>query len=794
MHPLPVDAILGDLVAALGDRGAAVLVAPPGSGKTTRAPPALAAAFSGRICLLQPRRVAARLAARRMAAERGTRVGQEVGYRIRFENRTSAKTKIEVLTEGLLTRMMQGDPFLEGVGALVFDEFHERSLHADLALALAVEIQKDARPDLKILVMSATLDAGPLASFLGDCPVIRAEGRAFPVDLVHAAAPDDRRIEIRAAEAIRGALGRTDTGHVLVFLPGVGEIERTRERLRGLDIPVLPLHGRLDGAAQDRALAPSDERKVVLATNIAETSVTLAGATVVVDAGLHRQPRFLPKLGATRLELQPISGASATQRAGRAGRTGPGVCVRLWTVSTPRIPFEVPEIHRADLAPALLQVFAWGEDPETFGWFDRPPQGLLRQGLGLLELLDAVRDGQITSTGRDMARLPLHPRLARVVLEGVARGCAKEAATAAALVEERDPWPDQQPELMERIAWVDGGAGGDPRVLSAIRRARDQILGRSPGGSGGSEVDVVRSLLAGFPDRVARRRESDGKRYLLASGQGAQLSGRLRPSEWLLALDLAAGRRGLEIRQAEPLDPSWLQVVTRDQVRFEAKEQRVLVERVEAFGALVLSSRPGNSDPGQVSSVLAAAAARSVRKALSFTRDVDRFLVRLRWLADARPGLGLPTFEDWGPLLESLCMGESSFSGLRKRDLLSELRGFMGFEKARSLDRLAPKAWPIPSGSRVPIVYGDPGSPPVLAARIQQLFGMRASPEIAGIRVAVHLLAPNNRPQQITADLESFWSTTYAQVRKDLRGRYPKHPWPEDPLTAVATDRAKRRK
>ena len=790
---LPVDAVLADLVDALRSHPAAILIAPPGSGKTTRAPPALADAWPGKVVLLQPRRVAARLAARRIAEERGSVVGGEVGYRIRFENKTSAKTRIEVVTEGLLTRMIQADPFLEGVGAVILDEFHERSLHADLALALVADVQREARPDLKILVMSATLDPAPIQAFLGDCPLIRAEGRVYPVEVIHAAKPDDRWLDIRMAEAIRKALDQTQTGHVLAFLPGVGEIERTRQRLMDLEIPVLPLHGRLSGDAQDRALAPSASRKVVLATNIAETSVTLAGATAVVDSGLHRQPLYLPNLGASRLELQPISEASATQRAGRAGRTGPGLCLRLWTQATRRIAAEVPEIERADLAPTLLQIYAWGSDPQRFPWFAAPPPGTVAQATALLALLGAVRGGHIIAMGREMAGLPLHPRLARVVIEGSRRGCLKQVATAAALVEERDPWPDSQADLMERVAWVDGGAGGEPRALAAVRRVRDQLVALASGGSGGGQQDVLRALLAGFPDRVARQRTPGARTYLLASGQGAELGRGLDPTPWLLALDLSVAK-GLSIRMAESIEPEWLDVEERDRAWFDPKQNRVISERARMFGALVLSSKPTKPDVLAVAETLAAAAARSPRKALTFTAEVDRFLTRLRWLAAAKPELGLPTFEDWEPFLQSAAVGQSSFAGLGRLDLLAELRGSLTYEQRRSLDRLAPETLPIPSGSGARITYGEPGSAPVLAARIQQLFGMRKSPEIAGVRVTVHLLSPNNRPQQVTADLESFWANTYAEVRKDLRGRYPKHSWPEDPLTAEATDRVRRKK
>lgn len=841
MNRLPIDDVLGELLTALRGHGAAVLVAPPGAGKTTRVPPAIldaGLAGEGRVVVLQPRRVAARASARRIAEERGAALGGEVGYRIRFEDRTGPTTRIEVLTEGLLTRRLQGDPFLEGVGCVVLDELHERSLHADLGLALLREVRREARPDLRLVAMSATLDPGPVAAFL-ECPVVVAEGRTFPVEVAYDPLPDDRPLPQRCAAAARAELARAlssdlGAGHVLVFLPGVGEIERTAEALGPLaEADVLPLHGSLPGEAQDRALAPSPRPKVVLATNIAETSVTLEGVRAVVDSGLARVPRFDPAVGLERLESVRISRASADQRAGRAGRTGPGRCRRLWTESEQQglRPAERPEVRRLDLTRAVLEIRGWGADPLTFEWFEAPEPETLARADGLLRRLGALSaDGVVTDLGRTLLALPLHPRLGRVVVAGHRAGCLADAATVAALVAERDIFaepPDQagDSDLLLRLDALRDLERGHPwpglnrRAAREVLRARDQLtavarreLGAGPPRKAGSargadDEALLRILLTGFPDRVAHRRAPRSERFLMASGSGAVLDPRsvVMDADLVLAVGLEGGRRGVRaehvIRVASALDPRWLDVETEIVTRFDPAREAVVQQRVRRFLALELDAAPAgeDADPDAVAAALARAVCLDPARALAFDRDVEAWLARLRWLAAEAPELDLPTFgelapaETPGPLIEALCQGRRSFAELRRVDLLPMLKGLAGHAVTSAVDRLAPDRLTLPDGTTRRLEY-TAGAPPVLAARIQQLFGLQETPAVAGGRVPVmlHLLAPSQRPVQITRDLRSFWRTTYAEVRKELRGRYPKHDWPEDPLTATARPRRQR--
>lgn len=797
--PLPITAVLPELLEALQDARAAVVIAPPGSGKTTGVPPALLDAGMGPVALLQPRRAAARLIARHLARQRGGKPGGEVGYRIRFENKTSAATRLTVLTEGLLTRIVQSDPFLEDFGTVVLDEFHERSLHADLALGMLAEVMA-ARDDLRVIVMSATLDPGPLVEFFGgDCPVVRAEGRRFPVTIHHAPRADDRYVEARCAAAVRALYDPDGDGHILAFLPGVGEIARTAEHLEGL--PVWPLHGRLSGAAQDAALAPSRTPKIVLATNIAETSVTLPGVIAVVDSGLQRRPRFDPALGTTRLETVMIPRASADQRAGRAGRTRPGLCRRLWTAGVPLQPFDPPEVLRTDLTRAVLEVYAWGSDPRSFSWLTPPPESLLLQAESLLRMLAAIDDDGITAHGRALMALPVHPRLAAVVLAGQARGCLKAAATAAALASERDPWPRDPVDLIDRIDRVTRrGSGGDRRALSAVRQVRDQLIGLARGratDTSGSEVSrILRALIAGFPDRVARQR-SDPARYQLASGRGARLDPSLPPTPYLVAVTMTAGRGEPMIRVAAAVEASWLETTQRTVCTFDA-ERKGVVEAVEqVYGALVLhrALSPSISDPAAASAMLAEAAAAAPERALKITPAVEGWLARVRWLSDALPELELPEL-DLSVLVADWSVGRRSFAELRKMDLLAALKGRLSWKQQETLRREAPTHYTLPTGKRVGLRYEAAGQAPVLAARIQQLFGLEATPRIARGTVAlqVHLLAPNNRPAQVTTDLAGFWRGSYGEVRRELRGRYPKHSWPEDPVGAKAEDRPRRKR
>lgn len=820
MLPLPVDSIVPDIVATLAQRRSAVIVAPPGSGKTTRVPPALVESC-GTVVVLQPRRVAARLAAKRIADERGWRLGGPVGYATRFERKTSRETTLEFVTEGLLLRRLQSDPFLDGVGAVILDEIHERSLDGDLVLALLREVQRDVRDDLRVVAMSATLDPGPVAQFL-DAAVFEAAGRTFPVDLRFLPRESERWIEEQAASAVRRMLADEPEGHVLVFLPTVRSIERTRADLEGSDlgeVDVLPLHGSLPAREQDRALDPSARRKVVLATNIAETSVTLEGARVVIDSGMALVPRFDAGSGVTTLERQRIARDAADQRAGRAGRTGPGVCLRLWTEAEDRLlaGSTVPEVRRADLAPTALQLRVWGVEPEAFGWFERPPPGALERADHLLRLLGAVDDGGVTELGRAMVSVPAHPRLARVLLEGAARGVEASAATAAALVEGRDivgrdwrPGPDED-DLSCRLRLVAeselGRAGRGVRrsALGEVRKVRDQLLrvvdrGERLAADSSLVTDaappLVAALVAGYPDRVALRR-GKSERYLLASGSGAKLGrdSAARGEELVLALRLE-GSGEPWIRLALALQQDWLRTEERDGVGFDPQREAVVARRVVTFGELVLEEHPSRSkaDPLEVAAKLAEAAADRVEALVSLDADANAMLGRVATLRAV--GEDLPDLSDLRVLLPALCAGRRSFAELRKASVAEAVRETLTWKQRQRLDDLAPERMGLPSGSTTRIQYQRDGSPPVLAARIQQLFGMRETPRVAGGKVAllVHLLAPNGRPAQVTQDLGSFWTNTWSEVRKDLRGRYPKHHWPEDPTDAVATDRAKRRR
>lgn len=840
---LPIDEVLPGLLEALATSPAALLRAPTGAGKTTRVPGALldaGLAGEGEVVVLEPRRLAARAAARRTAAERGGRLGGEVGYRVRFDSRTSAKTRLAFVTEGLFLRRLAADPLLEGVGAVVFDEFHERSLDADLALALVRRVQQEVREDLRLVVMSATLETRELSRYLGEAPVIESAGRLHPVE-IHHLAPAERpeRGHPGEAEVVRGverALAAT-AGDVLVFLPGVGEIRRAhrslegRRALEGADL--IELHGSLAPEEQDRALATRPGRTVFLATNIAEASITLPGVTAVVDTGLARRMELDPSTALDRLVLTPISHAAATQRAGRAGRTGPGACWRLWTEHDARTrPAEdEPAIRRVDLAPALLQLLQWGEPhPLDFPWLESPPRATAERALELLEQLGALegtRGGglRLSPRGTQLAALPLHPRLARLLLEGARSGALEEAALGAALVSERSPFRRDG-----RRAVLEGGhldsdlhdavhalqrfeatgsttsAAGElaPRAAREVLRVAADLRKQTPGASSSpraAEPDeaLARALLAAFPDRVARRRSAGDERAVMVGGRGVRLAreSSVREAPLFLCLEVDAGRseslvrRAAEVRE-DWLDPAALQTV--DQLAFDPDEERVVARRVRSYLDLELDSRATTLERGHASAaVLAEAASSDLGRALDLAaEELVQLRARIACLRAWRPELELPLVDDplLVELLPELASGCLSFAELRRAPLASTLLGQLDWSQREALDREAPERLEVPSGSRVRLTYEE-GRPPVLAVRIQEVFGWRETPRVAGGRIPVllHLLAPNHRPQQVTDDLASFWSSTYAEVRKDLRRRYPKHDWPEDPWTATASRR-----
>ncbi len=839
---LPIDEALPDVVAAVRAARAAVVVAPPGAGKTTRVPPALLDAVRGKIVVLEPRRVAARAAARRMAEEAGERLGGLVGYRIRLDRVESARTRVLVVTEGVLVRMLHDDPLAEGIGAVVVDEFHERSIHADLALAMARHVRREVRPDLALVVMSATMEPAPVARYLGGVPVIDSAGRSFPVEVDYLRTADSRAIPDRIAAGVRRMLGEVD-GDVLAFLPGVGEIQRAAQALapdaRGRDLAILPLYGDLPGDRQDAVLRPGPQRKVVLATNVAETSITIDGIAAVVDAGLARVPGHDPAVGMDRLELRRISSASADQRTGRAGRTGPGRCLRLWTVDEQaHLPgAEAPDIARLDLAGPALTLMAWGERPGSFAWFEAPPGDALERALRLLHTLGAVDgDERLTELGRDMAGLPLHPRLARLLLEGVRRGAGEAACLLAALLAERPPVRRRGPEdegprarsrsdVLDLLSAVEHVAdahvptpyrddeilqGPARRILSTgrqlVRRAGVERRAALPPGEARDEA-LMRALLTAYPDRLARRRGPGSDRARMVGGRGVRLapSSGVVDDELLVCVEMAAGRRGARaesfVRLASAVELDWLPGYLRRRetaLTFDEAAGKVMARERVSVEDLVLVERPvAAPDADAVARVLEAAAAADLGRALAL--DEPRraaLLARWRFLHRARPELTLPepdrALRD--DLLPLLCAGRSSLAELRAAPLTGSLLGLLSPPQRRALDTQAPERIVVPGGRAVALQYPGDG-PPVLAARIQELFGLAETPRVAGgrVRVRVHLLAPSGRPQQITEDLRSFWDTTYAEVRKELRARYPKHDWPEDPWTATASSRPRRR-
>lgn len=824
--PLPIDEVLPAVLAAVRDRGNVVLRAPTGAGKTTRVPPAMwraGLAETGSILVLQPRRVAARATAMRMASESGVPLGREIGFQTRFERKVSRDSRIICITEGILLRRLIDDPFLEGVSAVVFDEFHERNLASDLALGMVRQVQQSVRPELKIAVMSATLDPTPIAAYLGGCPTVESQGRAFPVAIEQLRGIDRRAIDELATWGVYELLPRTP-GDVLVFLPGVGEIRATAKRLAALrdeGIAVLQLYGDLPAEQQDAVLLPGRQRKVILSTNVAETSLTIEGVTGVVDTGLARISSYDEHSGLDRLQLAPISQAAAEQRAGRAGRTAPGLCLRLWPEAAHRArpERETPEIHRVDLASAVLQLACWIEpDVNSFPWFEPPRAASLEAAQRLLVRLGALGDDGITPLGRELVRLPLHPRLARMMMEGQRLGTGERVALAAALLSERDPLVrstaprrsaahTSSSDLLDRIVALE--AFEQSRTLDhdigtlhrggveAVLRVRDQLLAggsvRRPATSvdeHSSDEAVLRAVLTGFPDRVAKRRELNSRRAVMVGGRGVRLieSSAVDQAELFVCLDVEGSQGEALVRQASAVRREWLPeelITTRVDVFFDETKQQLSARRRVLWDDLLLEESPASLPEGDATTIaLVAAASEHWNQAFPSDNDaVAGFVQRVRFLADAMPDLNLPHFDDeyLKSLLPQLCQGRRSLADVRRAPWLDYLRGALTFQQLQTLDREAPERLLVPSGKRIAISYES--GRPILAVKIQELFGMAETPRLAGGRVPLllHLLAPNMRPQQITDDLKSFWNNTYQQVRKDLRGRYPKHAWPEDP-------------
>ncbi|MCK9531979.1 MAG: ATP-dependent helicase HrpB [Gammaproteobacteria bacterium] len=828
-HALPIDAVLADITGTLARNANLVLQAPPGAGKTTRVPLALLDApwLQGRrIVMLEPRRLATRAAAERLAAELGEKVGGTVGYRIRFENRVSAATRIEVVTEGILTRRLQRDPELSGVGLVIFDEFHERHLHSDLALALCVDAQRGLREDLKLLVMSATLDGGPVARLL-DAPVITSEGRSHPVDVRYLARdPEGPLPEIMRA-AVTRALAET-RGDILAFLPGAGEIQRTRDLLTDLphEVQVHTLYGDMPMDAQQRAIAPDRQgrRKVVLATNIAETSLTIEGVAVVIDSGFARVPRFDPNTALTRLDRVRIARASADQRAGRAGRLGPGVCYRLWGENTQRglVPFAAAEIAEADLAPLALELALWGADADGLVWLDPPPHAALAQARDLLKELDILDGhGRITAAGREIAEWPVHPRLGHLLREGRRLGLAALACDVAALLSERDVFrgPARDADLSLRLdalrAFRRGGRDGarrldaDPNACASVNRAAEQYR-RLLDAKDADDDDATLGVLLAFayPDRIAQLR-SDGERLLLANGRGARLpqGSHLAKTPWLVAAVLDGRGDDSRVRLAAEITLAQLRshfqhrIESREVVRFDERRDGVTATREERLGALVLESKPlATPPPGAITAALLDAVRSRGLSVLPWSDTARELVARVESLRHWLPEEGWPdlseaallgTLEDWlAPYLDGLTRLEH----LVRLNLYDILLARLDWAMQKRLEEGAPTHIAVPSGSRKRLTY-KVGESPVLAVKLQEMFGQADTPRVAfgKVPVTLHLLSPAQRPIQVTQDLKGFWERTYAEVKKELKGRYPKHPWPDDPWSAVPTARAKPR-
>ncbi|MBI1650316.1 ATP-dependent helicase HrpB [Hyphomicrobium sulfonivorans] len=819
---LPIDTVLGELRAALVARNAAVLIAPPGAGKTTRVPLALMdeAWLAGRkILVLEPRRIAARGAAERMAHTLGEAVGQRVGLRTRLMTKVSAQTRIEVVTEGIFTRMILDDPELHGVGAVLFDEFHERSLDADLGLALALDCQSALREDLRIVPMSATLDGGRVAQMLGDAPAIVSEGRAYPVETRYVGRDANVRMEDRMTDAVLRAL-REERGSILAFLPGQGEIrrveERLRERITDASVILAPLYGAMDVRAQDLALEPAADgtRKVVLATSIAETSITIEGVRIVIDSGLARVPRFEPDVGVTRLETVRTSRASADQRRGRAGRTEPGVCYRLWDeAQTQSLPaFAEPEIRSADLASLLLDCAEWGaNDPRALRWLDTPSQAAIdaaREELQALAALDG--EGRITPGGRALRSLPLPPRLARMIIAAAEQDCAQDAADIAAVMVERGlGGNDVDLDIrLENFRRDRGRRATDMRKLAAgWARAAEKRSGAQGGENSTENLSTARLLALAYPDRLGKARGARGQ-FLLANGRGAVMDA-LHPlarSGFIVAAELSGAAAATRIllcagaNEADVLASAEGRVHEAVEVDFDPASSALRARHVRRLDAIVLASEPRAIEHGaDTARAFAEALGRYGIERLPWSKPQQQLRERLAFLRstgdDSWPDLSTDTLAarvaDW---LAPFLNGKSRLADIGADDLGSALDALLPWNVRRRIDDEAPTHFEAPTGNRHAIDYGAAGGP-ALHIRVQELFGLKQHPALANgkLPLTLHLLSPAHRPIQITRDLPGFWRGSWAAVKAEMKGRYPRHPWPDDPASALPTARAKPR-
>jgi ATP-dependent helicase HrpB len=829
--PLPIDAALPELTAALRARNSAVLVAPPGAGKTTRVPLVLAeepwaqgpadqasAQKRRRILVLEPRRLAARAAAERMAKTLGEKVGETVGLRVRFGSKVSARTRIEIVTEGVFTRLILDDPMLEGVAAVLFDEFHERSLDADLGLALARDVQQALREDLRLVVMSATIDGARVAKLLGDAPVVASEGRAFPVETRYLGR-DPRPIEPQMADAIARAV-RAEAGSVLGFLPGAAEIRRTAAQLEGrlgTDTDVVALYGALAGDAQDRAIspAPPGRRKIVLATAIAETSITIEGVRIVVDSGLARVPRFEPDVGVTRLETVRVSRAAADQRRGRAGRIEPGVCYRLWdepqTASLE--PFARPEILSADLSSFALDLAAWGSRPEQLSFLDPPPRPALSEAKALLAELGAIDgDGRITDEGHKLRQLPLPPRLARMVVDAAAFGAALDAAEIAVVIGERGLGGDDVDltHRLDNLRRDRSPRARDARAMAArwaevARSSTSSLAQREPSSLVREELSAGSLLALAYPERIAKSRGGGTGAFLLVNGRGADVDAActLAREPYLAVAEMTGSAAAGRILLAASITLDEIEarfadrIVIRDEVTFDQASASLRARRQRRLGAIALAGQPMPVEADEESArVLAQGVARLGIERLPWTKALRQWRDRVMFLRAAEgdewpdvSGAALAADIDW---LASLFDGKTALAELSADDFASGLTARLPYPLQRRLEAEAPTHFAAPTGTQAAIDYEAEGGPKI-AIRVQELFGLDRHPAIAGGKVplVIELLSPAHRPVQTTRDLPGFWRGSYAAVRTEMRGRYPKHPWPDDPIAAPPTRRAK---
>lgn len=831
---LPIDSVLPEIVQKLSANGSLVLKAEPGAGKTTRVPPALLDAglaqlsdgTPGQIVVLQPRRIAARAAAVRICDERGTALGAEVGYQVRHEKRASAATRILVCTEGIFLRKLQDDPLLESVAIVVFDEFHERNLDGDLALAMARQVKLQVRDDLRIVVMSATLDSKPICDYLGGAPAVESAGRRYPVeiDYLQFAPPASMPLARTVTDAVSQVVPNSES-HVLVFLPGVGEIMNVAESLRGIpsfkDFLIMPLYGDLALEEQQEVLRATKRRKIILSTNVAETSLTIDGVTSVIDSGLARVNRFHQQLGFNRLELERISKASAEQRAGRAGRTAPGRCLRLWTERDQFAlrDFDEAEIMRVELSQCALQLIAWGEtNVREFPFFQAPPEQPLETALTLLDLLDALQNGKLTATGREMADLPLQPRIARMLLEAKRlHASSRRSAICAALLSERDPFRREDrfayqrqhhshSDLLDRARAIENfeqrkeresfvgsiSPGAAKQVLRAAQQL-ESLVGASSSHDSADDRPLLRAIVSAFPDRICKRRSAAGHRAVMVGGRGVRLSeeSAVADADLFAAIELHdAGKAETTVRQASLVERTWLSehhIRTSVEVQYDASRQKVVAFKRTRYADIVLDEMPGPMPADvDVSSVLAEGIRQNLDVASLVDEEAKQYLARIACLRQHVPALGMPDFGDspWLDLLPDWCFACTSVSDLSVTGLIAAIQSRLSPAQITAVESEAPGRITMRSGRKFKIAY-EPGKPPVLAVRIQELFGTASTPLLASGRIPLllHLLAPNYRVQQITPDLASFWKNTYPDVRKELKRRYPKHAWPEDPIT-----------